>query len=89
MPMDTPTIPNLPIRDLGSFANAHVPSDADIKGNLKHLIVDSFISVVTNFLGFGKDCIHSFRKICNLLNIYICGSLAPMKSTKIGIQRNQ
>ncbi|XP_052079267.1 sodium bicarbonate cotransporter 3-like isoform X1 [Mytilus californianus] len=31
MPMDTPTIPNLPIRDLGSFANAHVPSDADIK----------------------------------------------------------
>lgn len=32
--MDTPSttvIPNLPVRDLGSFARSHVPSDADIK----------------------------------------------------------
>lgn len=35
--MDTPSttvIPNLPVRDLGSFARSHVPSDADIKGTL-------------------------------------------------------
>jgi hypothetical protein len=33
-PTTNTDIPNLPVRDLGSFARSHVPSDADIKGTL-------------------------------------------------------